>query len=202
MNSDVQNGADRGKMRTKDLIFAGAFGAIYLVLMLAIVMGSGVVPILYLLSPLTVGIVCATVYMLCVMRVRKFGAALIVGVLFALIAATSYLPSFCLAIVAALAAEIVLKVGKYQSRKAYLLSYVFFNINMAAPFLMLVFDRDRFLSIAESFSGAEHAQVLGALAPNNYFWFVSLGLAVLGALIGGFLSTKLIRKHFEKAGIV
>ena len=38
------------KMRTRDLIYAGAFGAIYLVLMLIIVMGSGAIPILYLLS--------------------------------------------------------------------------------------------------------------------------------------------------------
>lgn len=202
MNTELQNGANRGKMRTKDLIFAGAFGAIYLVLMLVIVMGSGAIPVLYLISPLTVGIVLATVYMLCVMRVRKFGAALIIGVLFALIAASSYLPSFCLAVAAALAAEIVLKIGNYQSRKAYILSYVFFNINMAAPFLMLALDRERFLTISESFSGAEYAQALDSLTTSSSFWFVSLGLAILGALIGSFLSTKIIRKHFEKAGIV
>ena len=79
MNMDTQSPVDSKKMRTKDLIFAGAFGAIYLVLMLIVVMVGGTIPILYLISPLTVGIVCATVYMLCVMRVRKFGAALIIG---------------------------------------------------------------------------------------------------------------------------
>lgn len=202
MSMDSQSSVDPKKMRTKDLIFAGAFGAIYLVLMLIVVMVGGAIPILYLLSPLLVGIVCATVYMLCVMRVRKFGAALIIGVLFALIAASSYIPGFCFAIGAALLAELMLKLGNYRSRKMYVLSFVFFNLNMAGPFLMLAFEHERFIALAEQFSGAERAAALNSIAPTGYFWFVSLGLAIIGGLIGGLLSTKLIRKHFEKAGIV
>ena len=54
------------KMRTRDLIYAGAFGAIYLVVMLAVVMLSGMIPILYLVAPLTVGVVCGTIYEMCV----------------------------------------------------------------------------------------------------------------------------------------
>lgn len=100
------------KMRTRDLIYAGAFGAIYLVLMLIIVMGSGAIPILYLLTPLTVGLVCGTVYLLCVVKVHKFGAALILGVLFALVACSASIPGLVLGIAAALGAELVLFLGK------------------------------------------------------------------------------------------
>ena len=74
------------KLRTKELIYAGAFGALYIVLMLIIVLGTSMIPILYILAPISVGLVCGTVYMLCVLKVRKFGAALILGVLFALTA--------------------------------------------------------------------------------------------------------------------
>ena len=53
------------KMRTKDFIYAGAFGALYIVLMLIIVMGSSAIsPVLYFMAPLTVGLICGTVYML------------------------------------------------------------------------------------------------------------------------------------------
>ena len=72
------------KLRTKELIYAGAFGALYIVLMLIVVLGTSMIPILYILAPISVGLVCGTVYMLCVLKVRKFGAALILGVLFAL----------------------------------------------------------------------------------------------------------------------
>ena len=46
MSMDSQSSVDPKKMRTKDLIFAGAFGAIYLVLMLIVVMVGGAIPIL------------------------------------------------------------------------------------------------------------------------------------------------------------
>lgn len=189
------------KMRTKDLIFAGAFGAIYLVLMLIIVMASGIVPVLYIISPLTVGIVCGTVYMLCVLKVHKFGAALILGVLFALVACSSAWQSMLGAVLAALGAELVLYLGKYKSKKMYMLSFVVFNLNMACPFLMLLYARDEFIAIAGSYRGESHAAGLAAVTPSWIYWAI-LGLAALGGLIGSLLANKLVKKHFEKAGAV
>ena len=133
------------KMRTKDLIYAGAFGAIYIVMMLIIVMASGMLPVLYLAAPLTVGVVCGTVYMLCVLKVRKFGAALILGALFALVACSTAWQGAVLALSAALLAELILFLGKYKSKKMYITSFVLFNLNMAGPFLMLFIARDHFL---------------------------------------------------------
>lgn len=71
---------------TTGAFYAGAFGAIYIVLMLIVVLAASAIPILYIVAPFTVGVVCATVYELCVLKVRKFGPALILGVLFALVA--------------------------------------------------------------------------------------------------------------------
>lgn len=197
---DSQKPDDR-KLRTKDLIYAGAFGAIYLVLMLAIVMGSGMIPVLYILTPLTVGIVCATVYELCVLKVHKFGAALILGVLFALVAASSNIVGLICAIVFALIAELIIKAGGYKSRKMYLLSYVAFNLNMVCPFAALVFNRDAFLAKAVGYYGQAYADKVAALTP-DWIIFGLIGLALLGGLIGAFIAGKLISKHFEKAGIV
>ena len=47
------------KLRTRDLIYAGAFGAVYIVLMLIVVLGTSAIPILYIVAPFTVGVVCA-----------------------------------------------------------------------------------------------------------------------------------------------
>ena len=107
------------KMRTRDLIYAGAFGAIYLVVMLIIVLGTSAVPILYLIAPLAVGIVCGTIYEMCVLKVHKFGAALILGVLFALVACSSNIMSLVCAIVVALLAELVIRAGKYESKNSW-----------------------------------------------------------------------------------
>lgn len=198
--SNTQQSSDK-KLRTKDLIYAGAFGAIYLVLMLVIVMGSGMIPILYILSPLTVGVVCGTIYELCVLKVHKFGAALILGILFALVAASANIVGLICAIVIALLAELVIKAGNYKSRKMYLLSYVVFNLNMVCPFSTLVMNRQAFFEKAAGYYGQDYADKVSALTP-SWIIFVLIALAILGGVIGAAIANKLIDKHFTKAGIV
>ncbi|MCR5740584.1 MAG: MptD family putative ECF transporter S component [Lachnospiraceae bacterium] len=189
------------KLRTKDLIFAGAFGAIYIVLMLIVVMVCGTIPILYIITPLLVGIVCATIYELCVLKVHKFGAALILGILFAVTTSSGYLPGLLLAIVVAVLAELVMLGGKYRSKKMFLLSYIVFNLNMVCPFTNLYFNRDSFMAMATEYYSKEYADGVAALA-TGWLPFLQIGLAIVGAAIGLLVASKLIKKHFEKAGIV
>ena len=193
LNYAANNGSK--KMSAKELMYAGAFAAIYIVLMLIIVMGSGIVPILYVLSPISVGAVCGTVYMLCVLKVRRFGAALI------MIACSSNMAGFVMALFTSLLAELVLLLGKYQSKKMYLLSFVVFNLNMACPFSMLLFARKRFFELSVQYQGQSHADALAKLLPEGIY-FAIVGFAVLGGIIGAFIANKLIKKHFEKAGVV
>ena len=189
------------KLRTKDLIYAGAFGAIYIVLMLIVVLGTSAIPVLYILAPFTVGVVCATVYELCVFKVHKFGAALILGVLFSLVACSGNVLGMVLAIVAALAAELIIMAGKYKSKKMFLLSFLAFNLNMVCPYTMLYFHRDEFMARSVSFYGQAFADELAKYAINGLA-FIQIGLALIGAGIGVLIASKLIKKHFEKAGIV
>lgn len=193
--------AEDKKLRTKDLIYAGAFGAIYIVLMLVVVLGTSMVPILYILAPLPVGIVCGTVYELCVLKVHKFGAALILGVLFALVACSAHPLGMILAVIAALLAELVIRSGSYKSKKMYLLSFVVFNLNMVCPYTQLYFYRDQFLSLSANYYGQTYADAIAGYA-NNGLAFLQIALALLGGAIGSFIASRLISKHFEKAGII
>ena len=120
----------KGKLKTRDLIYAGAFGAVYLILMLVIVMGSGIVPVLYSLSPLTVGIICATVYMLYVIKIKKFGAILILAVLFGLVSSVNSVYALAWTVLTGIVAELIARAGKYQSKKMFMVSYWIFNLNM------------------------------------------------------------------------
>ena len=151
------------KLRTKDLIYAGAFGAVYIVLMLIAVLGTSAIPVLYILAPFTVGVVCATVYELCVLKVHKFGAALILGVLFALVACSGNVLGMVLAVACALAAEFIIMAGQYKSRKMFLLSFLAFNLNMVCPYTMLYFHRDEFMARSVSFYGQDYADQLATI---------------------------------------
>jgi energy-coupling factor transport system substrate-specific component len=197
-NSNQQN--DR-RMKTKDLIYAGAFGAIYLVVMLVIVMGTSGIAIMYLLAPLTVGIVCATIYELCVLKVKKFGPALILGVLFSLVSCMGNIPGMIGCFIAALLAELIIKAGGYSSRKSYLASYPIFNLTMAMPYTMLGFQRETFIRRAADWYSQGYADALDAAAP-SWIWYGIAVEAVIGGIIGVLLASKLIKKHFDKAGII
>ena len=154
------------------------------------------------MAPLTVGLICGTVYMLCVLKVHKFGAALIFGAFFTLITCTQSLYAVIFALAAALIAELILFLGKYQSRKMYLLSFVFFNLNMAAPTLMLLTDYNKFMMLSEKYSGAAYTQSFAKLAFNGKIWFAILGCAIAGGIGGALIAKNLVKKHFEKAGAV
>ena len=189
------------KLRVKDLIYAGAFGAIYLVLMLVIVMGSGIIPILYLFSPLTVGVVCGTVFHLYVLKVHKFGAVTILGVLFALVVGQNFLPGLIAAIVIGVISDIILTIGKFKSRIIYMISFIVFNLNMVCPFSLLFFNRERFLSLVSAYHGQAYYEKLSNLTP-SWIFFVLIGLALLGGLLGSLIARKLAKKHFNQVGIL
>jgi energy-coupling factor transport system substrate-specific component len=189
------------KLKAKDLIYAGAFAALYLILMLILITATAVVPITFILRPLLVGIVGAPVYMLYVSKVRKFGAVIILGVLFALVSASNSLIALAASIIFAVLAELICRWGAYESKRKMKLSYWVFNLNMIAPYLILVYAKPEYLALVETYSGVEYAQAMDALTP---FWiiFVLAALAVVGAVVGTAISGKMMRKHFEKAGLV
>jgi len=191
----------KAKLKAKDLIYAGAFAALYLILMVVLVTMMGMIPITYILRPLVVGIVCAPVYMLYISKVKKFGAILILGVLFGVVTMNHTIFSLVTAIIFGIIAELICKSGNYESKQKMKMSFWIFNLNMIGPYLILVYAKPQYLAMTESFAGAEYAQAMDAITP-SWIILVLAALAVIGGMIGTALSDKLMKKHFEKAGLV
>ena len=189
------------KLKAKDLIYAGAFAALYIVLVFGIAMVTGIVPIAFILRPVIIGIVCASVYMLYVSKVRKFGAILILGVLVGLVTMSSGIYTLIAAVVFSLIAEFICKSGNYESKSKIKISYWVFNLTMIGPYLILVYAKPQYIAMCETYSGPEYAQAMDRLTP-SWIIFVLAALAVIGAMIGTVIASKIMEKHFEKAGLV
>lgn len=190
------------KLTTKDMIYAGAFAALYLVAVLIIITAVGTIPILYLACPLIIGFFCGAIYLLSVLKVRKFGIALVIAILFGCIA-TGFDPiAFPVCIAAALIAELCMALGKYSSRKMFVLSYVFFNFITASNFIKILVAKDAFLESARAYMGDAFADGMNELVTPSWAWLMILGFTLAGGILGGLIGSHLIRKHFEKAGIV
>lgn len=191
---------EKEKLQSKDLIVAGAFAALYIVVMMVVTSVVGIIPITFLLSPLLAGIVCGTIYMLYVMKVPKRGAILILAVLVGLVFSSASWVAGVWSVICGIVAELLAAAGKYRSKKLYTASYCAIACTTVGPFWLLVVARDQYLASAARF-GEEYAATLDALSP-AWIILVLIGLGILGGLIGAAIGRRVLKKHFEKAGVV
>lgn len=191
----------KSKLTTKDVIAAGAFAAIYLVLLTVLaVMVLPIVPVLYLATPLIAGILLGTVYMLYCVKVPRTGAVLILAVLVGLITSMASIYPMIAAVVWGLLAEVILAKGRRKSPNALLVSYCVFNLTAMGPFFSLLLAKDAFLKTCAVYYGEQYAQTIDRLTP-SWIILIFVGLALLGGLLGGLFGKRILKKHFDKAGI-
>lgn len=191
---------EKNKLQSKDLIVAGAFAALYIVVMMVATSIAGFIPITFLLSPLIAGIVCGTVYMLYVTKVPKRGAILILAVLVGLVFTSASWIAGIWCVLCGMVAEALAAAGKYRSKKMFTASYYAIACMTVGPFWLLVLAREQYLASAARF-GEEYAAALDALSP-SWMILVLIGLGILGGLIGAAIGKRALKKHFEKAGVV
>ena len=164
----------KSKLTTKDLIAAGAFAAIYLVLLTVLaVMVLPIVPVLYLATPLIAGIVLGTVYLLYCVKVPKTGAIFILALLVGAITSMASIYPLIAAAVWGVVAEGIAAGKRRRSPNA----------------------------LAASYYGQESADTIDRLTPD---WIIAVFvvLARLGGILGGTFGKKLLKKHFAKVGAV
>ena len=192
----------KSKLTTKDVIAAGAFAAIYLVLLTVLaVMVLPIVPVLYLATPLIAGVLLGTVYMLYCVKVPRTGAVLILSILVGLITSMASIYPLSAAVVWGLIAEVILAKGHRKSPNSLLASYCVFNLTSMGPFFSMLLAKDAFLQTCTTYYGEQYAQTIDQLTP-SWIILVFIVLALLGGLLGGLFGKKLLKKHFAKAGIV
>lgn len=189
------------KMNTKDYIFAGAFAAIYIVILVASGMLFGLNPVTFLLTPLIVGIILGPVFILYISKVPKRGAVLILAILSGLILSSTTIAPLFIAIISGILAEVILNGRSKYTKLKNIVAYSIFNIIIVGPFTMLLFARDQFMKSAEYYYGKDYVEQFSALTP-NWIIFVIIALAIIGGIIGAIIGNKLNKKHFETAGII
>jgi energy-coupling factor transport system substrate-specific component len=99
-----------------------------------------------------------------------------------------------------LAAEFIAR-RKTASGKKLILSFMAFGCTNMGPAWMLLLAKQRFLDVCAVYYGQDYANTLDRLTP---WWiiFVFLAMAIVGGFIGGLLGSRILKKHFEKSGVV
>ncbi|OXZ24936.1 MptD family putative ECF transporter S component [Finegoldia magna] len=192
---------DNKKLKVKDLVSIGVFAVIYFALMFGVGM-MGMIPILFLIYPTVLGIIAGTVVMLFMTKVQKPWALFILGMISPLVmfamGHTYVLPLFSLIVMTI--AELIRKIGNYNSFKYNMLSYAVFCTWICGSLMQMLLAKEKYIELS-MMMGKDYVDALENLITYPHMALVALG-AFLGGIIGAYIGKALLKKHFEKAGIV
>ncbi|SCK41124.1 energy-coupling factor transport system substrate-specific component [Streptomyces sp. WMMB 714] len=192
------------RMSPKDVINIGIFAALYIVTVGVFNLLEFINPVMTLVSS-AISIVAAGVpFMLFLCKVRHGGMVTVFAVIvtgFMLLIGSPPV-TLLVGVVAALAAEAVLYVGQYRSRKLSVVAYAVFSTWFAGLMLPMLYARADFLSSPYMKEmGPEYVSQLDSLLSPAVLIGFDLSTLVFG-LLGGALGLRLLDKHFRKAGLV
>ena len=142
--------------------------------------------------------------MLLVAKLQKFGGITIMGLVMGLFFFVSghFVLSFAANILFGVLADWVASLGKYHDRKLLFVSYILFSYGLTGPILPLWFMKDAYIANLTA-RGKDAAYIDTLFAPINNGSFVAAIAAILVcAVLGGLFGQRMMKKHFEKAGIV
>lgn len=197
---------NKNKLTITDLISTGVFTAVYFVLVtiatfLSAILFSG---FSYVLLPAFAALISGSIYMLLVARTQKFGPITIMGIVMGIFFFISghFILSFAANIIFGILADFIAKTGKYQNKKMILISYILFSYGLTGPVLPLWFMKDAYIANLEA-RGKDIEYINGIFQYINNGTFIICVITIfICALIGGIFGQKMMKKHFEKAGII
>lgn len=188
-------------LKIKDLVTIGVFTVIYFIVMFAVGM-MGMIPILFLVYPTVLGIVGGTIVMLFMAKVQKPWALFIFGILTPLIMffmGHTYV-LIVHAIIVMFIAEMIRKMGGYNSFKYNMFAYAIFNTWICGSLMQMLLAKEKYMELS-MMMGEEYVRAIEKLITYPHMVLVYLG-AIIGGIIGAYIGKALLKKHFSKAGIV
>ena len=189
------------RLNAKDLINVGIYTAICAVICCVIAM-TGVIPIMMVLLVVFVPIFTGIPYMMFLTKVKKFGMILILNVLMGALMWVTGMSYYALIVgtISGLIAELVYRAGNYRNKWLGIIAYAISGIYCWANYFGIFFNAEGYFSTRQNF-GQEYIDAVTNLLP---IWMCPVLLVVdmVCGVIGGWIGTKVLKKHFEKAGIV
>lgn len=185
----------------RDLVTCAIFTVIYFIIFFACGM-TGFVPIMAFLFPLPLALVSGIPQMLFYTKVRSFGMVTIMGALLGLISfLMGYGPiGLCFGTACGLVADLILRAGKYKSLKCSVASHCVFSLWVIGTMLPMWILGQAYFEPYRASQGDAFVNEMMAYLSGGMLAVVVAGIVVC-ALVGAAIGTKVLRKHFERAGI-
>jgi energy-coupling factor transport system substrate-specific component len=196
----------RNNIQIKDLVSVGVYTALYFIMVaISALLVVFIIPgYSYVFIPVISALLSGTIFMLMVAKVPRFGAITIMGsimgIFFFIMGRFPGALFICIGI--ALIADGIAYAVRYKSKKGLLLSYLIFSFSTIGPVVpMFVFPNLYIDQLVEIGRDASYIESAFANISQNTFLILVAGI-IIAAIIGGLFGQSMMKKHFEKAGIV
>ncbi len=195
---------DSTKLNGKDFMNIGIFTAINLVISVAVACTLGMIPmgfmLLAIVSPLLIGIPTMLFYT----KVKKFGMILITAVINGLVMVLTGMGPGALisGVIFSFFAELILKTGGYKSSKMCVLAYGIASVSTASNYIQWLFASDEWLQKKAVGYGENYVMAISGYFKHGWIFPLLIVLSFTGGILGGLLGRTVLKKHFEKSGLV
>lgn len=191
-------------LSVRDLITIGIFSALYFVFNMIGGMPFGINPVLTFYLPMGCALLCGPIYMLLIAKVHKRWTITILGILMGLIlfATGMHWGMVVGSIIMGIHADSVAGIGRYRSRKLDILSYMIFSLGYTGTYVVYFLNRESW--IGSMLDGGTEQAYIDTMNATAQPWMLPIILIGTAAVAGfsGWIGSVLLKRQFEKAGIV
>lgn len=194
------------KIQIKDLVTIGVYTALYFMMVaISALLVVFIIPgYSYVFIPVVSALLSGTVFMLLVAKVPRFGAITmmgsIMGIFFFIMG--RFPGALFICIVIAFIADGIAYLIQYKNKMGLLFSYLIFSFSTIGPVIpMFIFPNiyiNQLLEVGHDASYIEGA--FNSISQNTFI--LVIGGIIVAAIIGGLFGQKMMKKHFQKAGII
>ncbi|MGO1174663.1 MAG: MptD family putative ECF transporter S component [Brevibacterium aurantiacum] len=191
------------RFSARDLVSVAIFSVIYFVIVFAIAMLGIISPLVMLLTLPLSAIAAGIPYMLFLTRARHPGMTTLFGIVLGLLDLMIGHPwqGVLVMIAVSVLGDLILWAGRYRSTWAAIWTYTVFSCWFIGPWIPFFANPDEYLR-SDHMSGmgdgylAAFEQIVSAPAV-----LAMIAATIVCGFLGALLGTKLLRKHFRRAGL-
>ena len=192
------------KLQVKDLIMIGVFSALYFVLNMVGGMPFAMNPILTFYQPMGSAFLSGIIFMFLIAKAPKRGTITILTVIMCILrfATGMHWAMGVGTLIAGIIAEIIAGSKSYKNKKMNMLSFGIFALGDIGTFIVYFINPESWSNaMIKKGTDISYIESMNAAAANWMIYVIVIG-TFLVALLSAWIGMKLLKKQFEKAGIV
>lgn len=192
------------KLQVKDLIMIGVFSALYFVLNMVGGMPFAMNPILTFYQPIGSAFLSGIIFMFLIAKSPKRGTITILAVIMCILrfATGMHWAMGVGTLITGIIAEIIAGSKNYKNKTMNMLSFGIFALGDIGTFLVYFINPESWSNaMIKKGTDISYIESMNAAAANWMIYVIVIG-TFLVALLSAWIGMKLLKKQFEKAGIV